>query len=291
MTLPPAVPAPIALDVAIASLPPLRDVIADHGLAARRSLGQHFLLDMNLTRRIAALAGDLSEANVIEIGSGPGGLTRALLAGGANQVFAVERDRRCVAALTPLLALAGERLHIIEADALDVDLPAVVPEPRVVVSNLPYNVATPLLIGWLRTAHAYRGLTLMFQREVADRLVAGPGTRAYGRLSVMAQWRCRVERRMTLPARAFTPPPKVDSAVVGMVPHAVRPGPTWSAMEGVVAAAFGQRRKMLRQSLNGYEGLSDALADTGLSPTQRAETVTVEQFAGLAMRLGGSGRG
>ena len=284
-------PAPVALDAAIASLPPLRDVIADHGLAARRSLGQHFLLDMNLTHRIAALAGDLSQANVIEIGSGPGGLTRALLAGGAKQVFAVERDRRCVAALIPLRDLAAERLHIIEADALDIDLLATVPAPRVVVSNLPYNIATPLLIGWLRTAHAYRGLTLMFQRDVADRLAAGPGIKAYGRLSVMAQWRCRVERRMTLPARAFTPSPRVDSAVVGMTPHTAPPDPTWSAMESVVAAAFGQRRKMLRQSLSAYEGLSEALEEIGLSPTQRAETVTVEQFAGLARCLVGSGRG
>ena len=279
-------PAPAPVDAAIASLPPLRKVIADHGLAARRSLGQHFLLDMNLTHRIAALAGDLSQANVIEIGSGPGGLTRALLAGGARRVFAVERDPRCVAALASLGDVAGDRLHVIEADALNLDLPAAVPAPRIVVANLPYNVATPLLIGWLRTIQAFQGLTLMFQREVADRLAAPPGTKVYGRLSVMAQWCCRVERRMTLPARAFTPPPKVDSAVVCMTPHTPHAGPTWTAMERVVGSAFGQRRKMLRQSLGGFAGLAPALEATGLVPTQRAETVTVEQYAHLAERLG-----
>ncbi len=279
-------PDPSTLEAAVAGLPPLREVIAEHGLAARRSLGQHFLLDMNVTRRIAALAGDLSQANVVEIGPGPGGLTRALIAGGANRVFAIERDRRCVAALAPLRDLAGDRLHVIEADALDVDLPTTIPAPRIVVSNLPYNIATPLLIGWLRAAEAYQGLTLMFQREVADRLTAEPGTKTYGRLSVMAQWRCRVERRLTLPARAFTPPPKVDSAVVGLTPRAPGPITNWSDMESVVATAFGQRRKMLRQSLGRYADLNDALASVGLSPTQRAETVTVAQFAALADRLG-----
>ena len=278
-------PAPAPLEAAIARLPPLREVIAEHGLAARRSLGQHFLLDMNLTHRIAALAGDLSQANVIEIGSGPGGLTRALLAAGARKVFAVERDPRCVAALASLRDIAGDRLDVIEADALAIDLPAVVTAPRIVVANLPYNVATPLLIGWLRTAHAYRSLTLMFQREVADRLAATPGTKAYGRLSVMAQWCCRVERRMTLPAKAFTPPPKVDSAIVRMTPHEARIGPAWTVMERVVAAAFGQRRKMLRQSLGGFSDLTSALAATGLAPTQRAETVAVAQYADLAARL------
>lgn len=278
-------PEPATLEAAIAGLPPLRQVIAEHGLAAKRSLGQHFLLDMNVTRRIAALAGDLSHAHVIEVGSGPGGLTRALLAAGAGRVYAVERDRRCVAALSSLRDLVGDRLHVIDADALQIDLREVVPAPRIVVANLPYNVATPLLIGWLRDPEAFRSLTLMFQREVADRLAAGPGTKTYGRLSVMAQWRCRVDRQMTLPARAFTPPPKVDSAVVGLVPRMPSPGPTWKAMEAVVAAAFGQRRKMLRQSLSAFPGLAAALEAVGLSPTQRAETVAVEQFADLAARL------
>ena len=273
------------LDAAIARLPPLREVIADHGLAARRSLGQHFLLDMNLTHRIAALAGDLSQANIVEIGSGPGGLTRALLASGAKRVFAIERDPRCVAALASLGDVAGDRLQVIEADALTIALPDMVPPPRIIVSNLPYNVATPLLIGWLRTIRAYRSLTLMFQREVADRLAAVPGTKAYGRLSVMAQWCCVVERRMTLPAKAFTPPPKVDSAVVRMTPHEAGAGPAWTAMERVVGAAFGQRRKMLRQSLGGFAGLTSALEATGLVPTQRAETVAVQQYADLTGHL------
>jgi 16S rRNA (adenine1518-N6/adenine1519-N6)-dimethyltransferase len=267
---------------AIEALPPLRAVIARHGLDARKSLGQHFLLDLNLTRRIARSAGDLSALNAVEIGPGPGGLTRALLLAGARRLVAVERDRRCVEALAPLAEAAGGRLTLIEADALEVDAAELVPAPRAVIANLPYNIATPLLIGWLREAQAFAALTLMFQAEVADRLTAAPGSRVYGRLSVMSQWRCRVRRLFGLPASAFTPPPKVASAVVRLEPLASPEPAEWQAMETVVAAAFGQRRKMLRQSLRTLGDPEPLLAAAGLDGTRRAETVDVAGFAALA---------
>ena len=267
---------------ALAGLPALRDVIARHRLAADRRLGQHFLLDLNLTRRIVRAAGNVAEGTVIEIGPGPGGLTRCLLEAGAR-VIAIEKDRRCVEALAPLTAAAGGALTVIEGDALALDVRTLAPPPRRIVANLPYNVATPLLIGWLRTAADFAGLTLMFQKEVADRLAARPGTAAYGRLSVIAQWRCEVSTVFAVDARAFTPPPKVASAVVTLTP---RPAPLaeaeWGALERVTAAAFGQRRKMLRGSLR-VLGLDPAAV--GIAPTRRAEELDVEEFCRLARLL------
>jgi 16S rRNA (adenine1518-N6/adenine1519-N6)-dimethyltransferase len=270
-----------------AALPPLRTVIARHGLAARKGLGQHFLLDGNVTGRIARAAGDLSGVGVVEIGPGPGGLTRALLATPAREVVAVERDRRCVAALAELAEAAGERLRVVEADAVGLDATALTAAPRAIVANLPYNVGTPLLIGWLRQMAAdgppaWQSLTLMFQKEVADRLVARPGTKAYGRLAVIAQWAATVEPLFTLPARAFTPPPKVDSTVVRLTPRPEREPVAFDALERVTAAAFGQRRKMLRQSLKPLGDAEALCAAAGLDPTTRAETVDGAGFVRLA---------
>ena len=262
-------------------LPPLREIIAEHDLAAQKKLGQNFLLDLNLTARIARTAGDLSDTTVIEVGPGPGGLTRAILAAGAKKVVAVERDPRCIDALNAYLRPAyPDRLEIIDGDALKQDFEALAPAPRRIMSNLPYNIATPLLIGWLKNIQAYTGLTLMFQKEVADRLAAKPRTKAYGRLSIMSQWLCEVRPEFNIDARAFTPPPKVQSTVVTLTP---RPEPlapaSWHAMETVTAAAFGQRRKMLRQSL---KSLGINPKDVGLVETARAEELSVEDFAKLA---------
>ncbi len=207
----------------VALLPPLREVIAGAELAAKKSLGQNFLLDLNLTRRIARSVAGLGEGTVIEVGPGPGGLTRALLLEGAQHVIAIERDSRAVAALQPLVQAAGQRLTLIEGDALQFDYRAT-QTPRRIVANLPYNIGTPLLIGWLEHSSDFASLTLMFQKEVADRLLAAPGSKTYGRLSVMAQWRCDVQRVMDLPARAFTPPPKVDSSVVSFLPSSASAG-------------------------------------------------------------------
>ena len=265
-------------------LPPLREVIARHKLSARRSLGQHFLLDLNLCARIARAAGDLGRATVIEVGPGPGGLTRALLEAGAARVVAVERDGRCVAALEELAAAYGPRLEVIEGDALETDLAALGPAPRHIVANLPYNVATPLLIGWLKQIPDFAGLTLMFQKEVADRLTARPRTKEFGRLSVMAQWLCVVRREFNVAGTAFTPPPKVASTVVSLTP---RPTPLaaadWTALETVTATAFGQRRKMLRKSLR---CLDLDLEGLGIDPTARAEDLAVEQFCAMARAYG-----
>ena len=211
------------------ALPSLRDTIARHGLDARKSLGQHFLLDEVLCRRIATLAGDLEGRQVLEVGPGPGGLTRALLASPAAAVTAVELDRRAVAVLAELEAAHPGRLRVIEADALTIDVATLLPAPRKIIANLPYNVATPLLVGWLRGAAALEGMALMFQQEVAERICAAPGTDAYGRLAVLAQWRCRCKLLLRLPPGAFTPPPKVWSAVVGFVPHPEDPGAALSA--------------------------------------------------------------
>jgi len=266
-----------------ANLPPLRDTIALHGLNARKSLGQHFLLDLNLTRRIAQAAGDLSSGTVIEIGPGPGGLTRSLLAEGASRLIAIERDARCIEALTPLVQAAAGRLEIVEGDAAKIDCSTIGTAPRRIVANLPYNISTVLLIRWLRDAAAFHSMTLMFQKEVANRLVAAPGTSEFGRLSVMANWLCETRICLNLPARAFTPPPKVDSSVVQFSP---RPSPdpaTWEAMETVVAAAFGQRRKMLRSALKTLRmDPMPLLAAADIDPTARAETLTISQFAALA---------
>ncbi len=264
------------------SLPPLRDLIARFDLNARRALGQNFLLDLNVTGRIARLAGSLEGVGVVEIGPGPGGLTRALLATPARAVIAVERDRRFSEALQELVQAATGRLRIIEADALDIDPIALTPAPRAIVANLPYNVATPLLIGWLKQIDAYVSLTLMFQKEVADRIVAQPGNKTYGRLSIITQWRAEARVVFNLPAKAFTPPPKVDSAVVHLTPRADPEPADWVAMETVTAAAFGQRRKMLRQSLKALGYAEAMLEAAGIEPTARAEEVPVSGFAALA---------
>lgn len=260
-------------------------MIARHGLEPRKALGQHFLLDPALTARIAALAGDLSGVQVVEIGPGPGGLTRALLATDAAAVTAIELDRRAVAALGELQAAFPGRLVVREADALAVDVAALVPAPRVIVANLPYNVATPLLIGWLRAAAAFRRLVLMFQLEVALRICATPGSAAYGRLSVLAQANCAVALALRLPPGAFSPPPKVESGVVVFTPRPDRPDPgLLAALERVTAAAFGQRRKMLRGALKGLGGAA-LLERAGIGPERRAETLTVPEFLRLAALL------
>ena len=265
-------------------LPPLREVVARHRLSARKALGQNFLFDRNLIARIARAAGDLSGQAVIEIGAGPGGLTRALLAGPAREVIAVERDERCIAALDELAAAYPGRLRVVAGDALAIDAAALAPPPRAIVANLPYNIATPLLIEWLAEASAFTSLTLMFQKEVAERILAPPGGRAYGRLSVFCQWRCEVARAFDIDPRAFTPPPKVTSTLIRLAPRAAPLAPADAeALSRVVAAAFGQRRKMLRASLRALGVDTDALiAAAELPPTARAETIDVAGFCALA---------
>ena len=268
-------------------LPPLREVIARYGLGARRALGQHFLLDLNLTGRIARAAGDLGRGTTIEIGPGPGGLTRALLAHGAAHVIAIERDERCLPALEEVAAAFPDRLEIRHADALRLDASALGGAPRRIVANLPYNVATALLLPWLAAAERLERMVLMFQREVADRLLAEPRRKDYGRLSVATQWRWRVRRLFDIPPRAFTPPPKVTSSVVELLPRERPLGAADPAyLERVTAAAFGQRRKMLRQSLRSLAGDPAALlAAAGIDETRRAEELTVAEFAALAEAL------
>ena len=266
-----------------ADLPPLREIIGRYHLNARRGLGQHFLLDLNLTAKIARAAGDLDGVSVIEIGPGPGGLTRALLATEAARVVAVERDERCVDALADLIQHYPDRLTVIQADALEIDVATLAPAPRRIIANLPYNVAVPLLISWLRNASAYDGMVLMFQKEVADRLAAKPRSKAYGRLSVITQWLCEVRLLFNLDKKAFTPPPKVTSTVVSLTPRPKPLAPAdWGALEAVTAAAFGQRRKMLRRSLQGI-GLEPEEAQ--VEPTARAEELDVESFCRLARVL------
>jgi 16S rRNA (adenine1518-N6/adenine1519-N6)-dimethyltransferase len=266
-------------------LPPLRQVIARHGLDARKKLGQHFLLDANLTGRIVRQAGPLAGRHVVEVGPGPGGLTRALLASEAASVTAIEVDPRAVAAIRELEEKADGRLRVLEADALRLDMATLTEAPRQIVANLPYNVATPLLIGWLRQAASFERMTLMFQQEVAERICATPSTPEYGRLSVLAQWICAVDFKLRIPPAAFVPPPKVWSAVVGFVPHAAQPAPVlFAAMERLTAAAFGQRRKMLRGALKPLGGEA-LMARAGIDPERRAETLSVAEFDGLARLL------
>ncbi|MFP6744250.1 MAG: 16S rRNA (adenine(1518)-N(6)/adenine(1519)-N(6))-dimethyltransferase RsmA [Alphaproteobacteria bacterium] len=258
--------------------------MARHDLNPRKSLGQNFLLDPRITARIAGAAGDLTGTAAIEIGAGPGGLTRALLAQGARQVVAVERDPRCVAALAELAEAFPGRLRVVEADALAVDAAGLAPAPRAVIANLPYNIATPLVLGWLRDATAFAGFTLMFQREVADRICAVPGSRTYGRLSIAAQWPCAVKRLFDIPPGAFIPPPKVTSTLVSLTqrPEPLAPA-DHAALERVVAAAFGQRRKMLRASLKTLGGDTLAmLSAAAIEPTARAEEISIERFCALA---------
>lgn len=278
----------LSLIAQIDDLPPLRQVIADHGLQATKALGQNFLLDRNITDKIARLAGELSEHTVIEIGPGPGGLTRSLLRAGAGQVLAIEFDPRAVAALQALAKVAAGRLTVLQADALSVDIRTLVPQgPRMIIANLPYNIATPLVVGWLKQIRDdpifVSRMLLMFQREVADRLTAPPGGKVYGRLGVLAQWLCEVKRAYDLPGSAFTPPPKVASSVVSFSPRVLaHDSPTAQSMEAITAAAFGQRRKMLRSSLGDYARL---LEQTGIPGDLRAEQLPVSDFVKLAQAL------
>jgi 16S rRNA (adenine1518-N6/adenine1519-N6)-dimethyltransferase len=274
-------------------LPPLREVIRALELSAKKSLGQNFLLDFNLTRRIARAAGPLEGVTVVEVGPGPGGLTRALLLEGAARVIAIEKDERCLPALHEIATHYPGRLDMVSADAREIDYRALGIEPPArIVANLPYSVATPLLIAWLKTEPWppwFDRLVLMFQREVADRIVAQPGSKDYGRLAVLSQWRTSPRILLTLPAQAFTPKPKVDSALVELVPKRM-PEPTCdtAALEKVTAAAFGQRRKMLRSALRKLAPDSEALLQgLGIDPSSRAEELGVAQFCRIANAISG----
>lgn len=272
---------------AVAALPPLRETIARYELNAKKNLGQNFLLDLNLTARIARSAGDLSGVNVIEIGPGPGGLTRALVQTGAAHVYAIERDDRCVTALQELVSAANGRLTLIPDDALKIDYEALCPAPRALAANLPYNIATVLLLGWLEKAEMFKSMTLMFQKEVAERIVATPRTKDYGRLSVITQWLCDAYKVFDIPPAAFTPPPKVTSSVVHIVPKTNRSDSVqMKTMEKLTAAAFGQRRKMLRQSLKST-GLDETkiLEMAGIEGSARAEEVDIAGFVRMAQAM------
>ena len=274
----------------IDDLPPLRDIIATHGLDAKKSLGQNFLLDLNLTSKIARLAGDISGHDVLEVGSGPGGLTRGLLAAGARRVVALEKDPRCMPALAQISAAYPGRLDVFNADALEFDMRGQLTGPVRVVANLPYNVGTELLVRWLTPKDwppFWSSLTLMFQKEVAERIIAKPGTKAYGRLGILAQWKSTPSVVMELRPEAFTPPPKVHSAVVHLEALAEPrfPAPA-GLLSSTVAMAFNQRRKMLRSSLkSAAPDIEKALRDAGLEPTARAEEISLEGFCSLARRL------
>ena len=274
----------------IDALPPLRDVIATHDLRAKKSLGQNFLLDLNLTAKIARSAGDLTGSDVLEVGPGPGGLTRGLLAEGARKVLAVEKDARCLPALSEIAQAYPERLEVLQGDALDIDPNTHLTPPIKIIANLPYNVGTELLVRWLTPPAwppVWDSLTLMFQREVAQRIIAKPGSKAYGRLAILAQWRCDCRIVMELPPEAFSPAPKVHSAVVHMT---ALPAPRFAAdpatLSRIVAAAFNQRRKMLRSSLKAlHPDIESLLTTAGLKPTARAEEIPIEGFCALARIL------
>ena len=274
----------------IDSLPALREVIAANDLSARKSLGQNFLLDLNLTAKIARQAGPLDGCDILEIGPGPGGLTRGLLAEGARFVLAIEKDRRCLTALHQISNAYPERLTVLEGDALSIDPLQYLTPPIKVAANLPYNIGTELLIRWLTPPQwppFWTSLTLMFQREVGDRIVAQPGSKAYGRLALLAQWRCDPQIVMSLPPEAFTPPPKISSAVVHFT---ALPAPRFPAdpkiLERVITMAFNQRRKMLRSALKGLgPDIEDRLVAAGLKPTERAEQVSLEGFCNLARQI------
>ncbi|ESX12678.1 MULTISPECIES: 16S rRNA (adenine(1518)-N(6)/adenine(1519)-N(6))-dimethyltransferase RsmA [unclassified Mesorhizobium] len=275
--------------MSIDGLPPLREVIERHGLQAKKALGQNFLLDLNLTGKIARVAGDLSDSTVIEVGPGPGGLTRALLSAGARRVVAIERDERCLAALAEVSNHYPGRLEVISGDALKTDFATLAKAasqgsgPVRIAANLPYNIGTELLIRWLTVADwppFYQSMTLMFQREVAERIVAGAGSDAYGRLGVLAGWRTEARIAFDVPPQAFTPPPKVTSSVVHLVPRASPLSTDVKKLGRVTEAAFGQRRKMLRQSVKSLGGEA-LLTRAGIDPTRRAETLSVEEFVRL----------
>lgn len=272
------------MNAALDALLPLRDIVAQFDLRAKKSLGQNFLFDQNLTEKIARAAGSLSDVHVLEIGPGPGGLTRALLHTEAASITAIEFDPRAIHALQSLVQAAQARLTLINGDALALDLRTLVPTPRAIVANLPYNIATPLLIGWLKQlhedAHTYQSLTIMVQREVADRITASPGSKDYGRLSIITQWLCHAARLFDVPREAFTPQPKVTSSIVRLVPRKLTaPQPNFESVEKTTAAAFNQRRKMIRQSLKAYLPQIETL---GLDPTLRAENLRVEDYLALS---------
>lgn len=273
----------------IDELPPLREVIAKHGLQAKKQLGQNFLLDLNLTARIARAAGDLTGSTVIEVGPGPGGLTRALLAAGARRVIAIERDDRALPALAEIAAAYPGRLQVIADDALEVDYARLADGPTRIVANLPYNIATPLLTGWVGREEwppFFESLTLMFQREVAERIVARPGDKAFGRLAVLCGWRTEARIAFNVDRSAFTPPPKVTSSVVHLAPKPVAPGVRVKDLEAVTRAGFGQRRKMIRQSLKstGVQ-VEQLLQAAGLQGDERAEELPVAAFLAMASVL------
>lgn len=272
--------------VNLSSLPPLREIIAAHDLRAEKSLGQNFLLDLNLTDKIARLAcnfHDMANIHVLEIGPGPGGLTRAILSQEPKAVTAIEFDPRAINALQSLREVSGGVLDIIHEDALKADLTGMSDAPRAIIANLPYNIATPLLIGWLEQIHtdprAYDFMALMFQKEVGDRITAAPGSKAYGRLSVLSQFLCETKKLVELPPGAFTPPPKIKSSVIYFKPRELPEKPDFKVLETITAAAFGQRRKMLRSSLKDYLPVLEGL---GIDPTLRAENLSVDDYIRIA---------
>ena len=270
--------------------PPLKDVISRHQLRAKKSLGQNFLLDLNLTSKIARYAGNLDQFDILEIGPGPGGLTRSLLHEGARKVVAIEKDNRCIEALEEIQATFPERLKLLQGDALSTNVSEHLADPVRIIANLPYNIGTELLVRWLTSKtwpSFWQSMTLMFQKEVANRIVASPGSKAYGRLSVMSQWRCDTKIAFNVPATAFTPPPKVESALVHF--EALKE-PKFPAevevLEFVVSKAFNQRRKMLRGALKGYfQNVEEGLLSIGVLPTRRAEDITVQEYCAMSQIL------
>jgi 16S rRNA (adenine1518-N6/adenine1519-N6)-dimethyltransferase len=272
------------------NLPPLKDVISKYEIRAKKSLGQNFLLDLNLTSKIARYAGNLKQSDVLEIGPGPGGLTRSLLNEGARQVVSIEKDNRCIAALEEIQSLFPGRLRLLQGDALSMNVTQYLTDPIKIIANLPYNIGTELLVRWLNSKNwpsFWQSMTLMFQKEVANRIVAHPGSKAYGRLSVMSQWRCNTKIAFNIPATAFTPPPKVESAVVHF--EALNE-PKFPAevdkLEFVVSKAFNQRRKMLRGALKGhFINVEEGLFSIGVLPTKRAENITVQEYCAMSQIL------
>ena len=272
------------------NLPPLKDVISKYEIRAKKSLGQNFLLDLNLTSKIARYAGDLKQSDVLEIGPGPGGLTRSLLNEGARQVVSIEKDKRCIAALEEIQSLFPGRLKLLQGDALSMNVTQYFTDPIKIIANLPYNIGTELLVRWLNSKNwpsFWQSMTLMFQKEVANRIVAHPGSKAYGRLSVMSQWRCNTKIAFNIPATAFTPPPKVESAVVHF--EALNE-PKFPAevdkLEFVVSKAFNQRRKMLRGALKGhFKNVEEGLFSIGVLPTKRAENITIKEYCAMSQIL------
>jgi 16S rRNA (adenine1518-N6/adenine1519-N6)-dimethyltransferase len=272
------------------NLPPLKDIISKYEIRAKKSLGQNFLLDLNLTSKIARYAGNLKQSDVLEIGPGPGGLTRSLLNEGARQVVSIEKDNRCIAALEEIQSLFPGRLRLLQGDALSMNVTQYLTDPIKIIANLPYNIGTELLVRWLNSKNwpsFWQSMTLMFQKEVANRIVARPGSKAYGRLSVMSQWRCNTKIAFNIPATAFTPPPKVESAVVHF--EALNE-PKFPAevdkLEFVVSKAFNQRRKMLRGALKGhFKNVEEGLFSIGVLPTKRAENITIKEYCAMSQIL------